>query len=269
MGLLSSADYSMNVNLGSAYGYTNGSSGSVGSYTKVASSINTNRIVRDLTANSSSYVDYILDYLEDGDVARAYEKYNDFLECASESAEQYGYALNEANKRTVADQAFKNLSGGISVSDAFSDAGSGAFMTGLKQGFNPFTDDIYTNKEIQAKIRSESVPFDDAIAEAAGTGVAGATIGGLLGVGGCAVAKAAAAAGASSPIGLQAVAGIGTLFKTVGTGLMSLFVNTGAGVGATAAAGALPFILGGAVVVGGILVAKTIYENCKNSKENN
>ena len=274
MGLVSGLNYSMNVNLGSSFGGYSSSLTSVGGG-RVPSSINTNRIIQDLTINSASYVGYILDYLDAGDVGRALEKYNDFLECASESAEQYGYSLNEANRITVADKAFENLSGGISVSDAFANAGSGAFVTGLKQGFNPFTDDTLTNKEIQAKIAGTTVKFDDSIAEAAGTGVAGAAIGGLVGLGAGAVAKVAAAAklaGATVPIGTQAVAALGGLFNTVGTGLMSLFVNTGAASGAAAAgaltlSSALPFVIGGAVVIGGILVAKTIYENCKNNKE--
>lgn len=194
------------LNTGSYFGSGYSSVGTYGSGSnRVASSVNYQRISRDVAQGYNSDIEVINLYLQRGDTDKALALYNSLITDIKSNVENYGYAIEEEQIPSILNQAYANATGQSFTNSAVEDAHS-PFVTGFLEGipviglFNKGNSDA----EVLAKVNDDNTRFVDKVAEYAGSLVPGAAVG--------AAAVAVPALIASAPVSIPAVllaAGVG------------------------------------------------------------
>ena len=206
----------LSINSGTYFGngYTPSASGySYGN--RVASSVNINRIGRDLMSGYSQDIEILDEYLNDGDFANAMLQYESVFEDVKETAENYGYDLTDSQIRSALSDAYKKSTGNSLTAQVRKNT-SNPFVQGLKEGvplFGWFGAEAYSTSEANAKITGKEVRGVDKAAEATGGALSSAAVGAGIGTVIC--------PGLGSLIG----AGIGALTGVAAVGIKDAINN--------------------------------------------
>ncbi len=194
------------LNTGSYYG--SGYS-SVGGYSatgnRVASSMNLQRVARDIAQGYNADIEVIALYLQQGDTSKALSLYESLIDDVKESTDGYGYQLSDGQITSILNQAYANATGQSFTTSAVDGAHS-PFVTGLLEGIPVIglLNRGSSDAETLSKVTGTDTRIVDKVAEYAGSLVPGAAAG--------AAVVAGTALVASSPIVVPAVligAGIG------------------------------------------------------------
>ena len=171
------------LNTGSYFG--NGYS-SVGAYgtsgNRVASSMNLQRVSRDIAQGYNSDLEVINLYLQQGDTSKALALYESLVDDVKTTSDGYGYALSDGQITSILNQAYADATG-LSFTSSVVDGSHSPFVTGLLQGiplvglFSRGSSDA----ETLSKVTGTNTRFVDKVAEYAGSAVPGAVAGFIAG----------------------------------------------------------------------------------------
>ena len=155
---------------------------SVGGYSatgnRVASSMNLQRVSRDIAQGYNSDLEVINLYLQQGDTSKALALYESLMDDVKESTDGYGYQLSDGQITSILNQAYANATGQSFTASAVEGAHS-PFVTGLLEGI-PIIGLLNrgsSDAETLSKVTGTETRFVDKVAEYAGSAIPGAAVG--------------------------------------------------------------------------------------------
>ena len=164
------------LNTGSYFGSGYSSVGTSGN--RVASSMNLQRVSRDIAQGYNSDLEIVNLYLQQGDTDKALALYQSLIDDIQTTTSDYGYSLSDGQISSILNQAYANTTGQSFTTSAVDGAHS-PFITGVLEGipligmFNRGTSDA----ETLAKVSGSSTRLVDKVAEYAGSAIPGAVVG--------------------------------------------------------------------------------------------
>jgi len=182
---LAMSTFSCGLNTGSYFGngYTYSNDGTethtANSTTRVASSVNLSRVARDIAQGYNQDIEIVNLYLRQGNISQALISYDNLVDMAKITAEEYGYSLTDSQIASIVNQSYYNTTGTTFVSSIEGETHS-PFVTGLIEGLPVlgwFFGQSYSNAEATSKVAGVKTRAVDKFAECAGAALPGAAIG--------------------------------------------------------------------------------------------
>ena len=182
---MSAFTYGLNTGnyFGNGYNYSTSATNSNAANSKVASSVNLNRVARDIAQGYNQDIEVVNLYLQQGNLTQALLQYDELIESAKATANEYGYSLTDNQVTSIVNQAYYNTTGSTFVNTVDSETHS-PFVTGLIEGIPVlgwFFGQSYSDAEAIAKVSGTKVRGVDKIAEATGAIASGAAAGAAIG----------------------------------------------------------------------------------------
>ena len=176
------------INTGSYFGdgqinLVNAGGASSNSRARNASSVNINRIARNLASAYGTNMEMIYAYMQEGDINTALNLRNNIFEDAKQTVENYGYDVTDEQIRNILDQSYQNITG-ESFALSAKNSTKGSFVTGLIEGLpGGILSSKTSEAEANAKIAGVKTPIREKVKESAGSVFSGVASGAVIGFG--------------------------------------------------------------------------------------